>query len=428
MNNCLILLTNYYPFHKGEEYLESEIEHLAANFQKIFVIPTMVSSDLKKTRTVPKNVTILPVGIKHSILGKASMVTRQLRNILKDSQKRQMIKDDSNGKILPLMYCHYFESRAMDIYDRTIKLLDKYNFNKYDSITIYSYWFYITARLGVELKNKYFKNRNLYLLTRAHGYDINEHVNPLKYLPEREYLLKHLDNVFPVSQNGVDFLKSKYTKYKNKIEVRRLGTKSLKIKKQNNNNKMLYIVSCSTVRKLKRIDLIIDALTVLQKENIQFKWTHIGNGPDFEHIKKLAKQKLNSENFNFTGYMSNNNVLQWYMNNPTTVFVNTSISEGVPVSIMEAMSMSIPIIATDVGGTSEIVKNEENGFLLNKNCTVDDIVRCLLLIYRMSTVEYGKMCEKSYQIWNEKSNAEKLYSNFAYELLIKGIEKKQDII
>ena len=68
MKRCLILLTNYYPFHKGEEYLESEIEHLSANFHQIFVVSTMVSKDMIQTRTVPQNVTVLPIGIKHTLM------------------------------------------------------------------------------------------------------------------------------------------------------------------------------------------------------------------------------------------------------------------------------------------------------------------------------------------------------------------------
>ena len=41
-------MTNYYPYHKGEEYLESEIEYLANEFDKVFIAPTMVQKDMKK--------------------------------------------------------------------------------------------------------------------------------------------------------------------------------------------------------------------------------------------------------------------------------------------------------------------------------------------------------------------------------------------
>lgn len=55
-----------------------------------------------------------------------------------------------------------------------------------------------------------------------------------------------------------------------------------------------------------------------------------------------------------------------YSEHPVDVFINLSTNEGVPVSIMEAISFDIPIVATDVGGTSEIV-TDETGILVSSN-------------------------------------------------------------
>ncbi|WGG45414.1 glycosyltransferase [Rossellomorea sp. DA94] len=415
MNNCLILLTNYYPFHKGEEYLESEIRHLSKKFKDIYIVSTMVSENMKQTRKVPRNVTLIPIGIRHSISGKIGMFSRQYSAIRKNPEKKQMIKDSTNGKKLASLYSYYFESRAMDIYNRLQSKLNEYDFKQYGSITIYSYWLYITARVAVELKKKYFKELNPYTVSRAHGYDINEHVNLLKFLPEREFLLGALDKVFPVSQNGVNFLKRKYSDYESKVEVRRLGTRKLNVKQFKNNNQ-LHIVSCSTVRKLKRIDLIIESLMILREKQIDFKWTHIGGGPEFENIKKLASKKLESHQFEFTGYVKNNEVLDWYQNNQATVFINTSSSEGVPVSIMEAMSMGLPVIATDVGGTKEIVVPNVTGILLKSDCTIEDIANGLITFNSMKQENYNQMRQAAYSLWDKDCNADKLYSSFAAEL------------
>ncbi|MGG3987024.1 glycosyltransferase [Bacillus smithii] len=425
MNNCLILLTNYYPFHKGEEYLESEIEYLSANFQQIYIISTMVSNEMKQTRKVPENVTVLPVGIKHSFIGKTKMVFHQFKTIYKDPIKRQMIKEDSKRNILSKMYCYYFESRAMDIYDRVEEMLNEYNFEKYDSVTIYSYWLYITARVAVELKNRYFKSRNPYTISRAHRYDLYEYAAPLKYLPERDYLLKALDAIYPCSQDGVDVLNETYPAYRDKIHVARLGTIYTNVLSNTKNDK-LYIVSCSVVRKVKRLDLLIQALVELEKKKIPFLWTHIGGGPEFESIKKLAQKKLSMEHVHFTGFVKNQEVLKWYKENPATVFVNLSSSEGVPVAIMEAMSMGIPVIATDVGGTREIVENGVNGYLLEKNCTVKQIVDCFINFYKGNENVYSTMRDNALKIWNEKCNAKILYSEFAERLVEKGLRYRSE--
>jgi len=379
----------------------------------------MVDNKMNQTRVVPNNVTVIKSEMSHSISGKLKMVLSGQKQARINRTNNQLLKEDGIDSILKRIFSIYFESRASYVYQRIKNELDKENFSEYSNITIYSYWLYVTARIAVELKLDYFKDFEPYTISRAHGYDINEHVNLLKFLPEREFLLNYLDNVFPVSQNGVAFLKSKYPEYESKVEVRRLGTKKIEVEKQNAND-YLHIVSCSVVRKLKRLDLLIDALTLLDEKNINFKWTHIGGGPQYEEIKKLAEKKLNKTKIEFTGFVKNSEVLEWYQNNPTTVFVNTSTSEGVPVSIMEAMSMSLPVIATDVGGTKEIVESDKTGYLLNSDCTKEEIVNALLKIKTMDKEEYKKMCQASYSLWNDKSNADKLYSDFAYELLLKS--------
>lgn len=419
MNNCLILLTNYYPFHKGEEYLESEIEYLSKNYKKIYIISTMVSNEMQQTRPVPENAVVLPIGIKHSINGKAKMVLRQFRTISKDKIKTKMIKEDSKGNLSHKLYCYYFESRAMDVYNRVENKLNEYDFEQYDSITVYSYWLYITARVAVELKNKYFKENNPYTISRAHRYDLYEEAAPLKYLPERDYLLKSLDAIYPCSQDGVDALNKTYPAYKEKVSVERLGTISTNVLSNTMNDK-LYIVSCSVVRKVKRIDLLIQALVELEKKNIPYFWTHIGGGPEFERIKKLAKSKLNMEQVKFTGFVKNQEVLNWYKENPATVFVNLSASEGVPVAIMEAISMGLPVVATDVGGTREIVEIGENGYLLDKDCTITEIVESLNEFHKMDNEQYKKMCDNALEIWKERSNAKVLYSEFVDQLVVRS--------
>ena len=54
------------------------------------------------------------------------------------------------------------------------------------------------------------------------------------------------------------------------------------------------------------------------------------------------------------------------------MFVNVSESEGIPVSIMEALAAGVPVLATDVGGTSELV-GENNGILLPPNPTAGQV-------------------------------------------------------
>ena len=154
---------------------------------------------------------------------------------------------------------------------------------------------------------------------------------------------------------------------------------------------------------MKRVPLIFEALNELSDYKIE--WTHIGDGQDFLMLKeKIQKEKKDHLTVFLPGSISNKDVLDFYSRNHFDMFVNLSTSEGVPVSIMEASSFGIPILATDVGGTSEEVPPQV-GELLSANPTIAEI-----------TSTMRKLLKSSYsprEFWLEHYNAEKNYSAFA---------------
>ena len=95
----------------------------------------------------------------------------------------------------------------------------------------------------------------------------------------------------------------------------------------------------------------------------------------FDELKQSAERSLHSTEFHLMGNTANSEVMRRYGKMNVDVFVNVSENEGLPISIMEATSFGMPVIATDVGGTSEIVKNGENGFLIEKDFTDDTLLR-----------------------------------------------------
>ena len=86
------------------------------------------------------------------------------------------------------------------------------------------------------------------------------------------------------------------------------------------------------------------------------------------------------------------------------------------MSIMEAMSCSIPVIATNVGGTSEIVNNE-NGLLLNKNFEINDVSKFIENFYNLNINEKEALRKNAYETWSELYDADKNYNNFIKEFL-----------
>ncbi|MGC8804752.1 MAG: glycosyltransferase family 4 protein, partial [Candidatus Ratteibacteria bacterium] len=138
-----------------------------------------------------------------------------------------------------------------------------------------------------------------------------------------------------------------------------------------------------------------------------------GEGPEKNSLKHMSDSLRLSENIIFTGYRKDLPVL---IKN-CDVAVLSSLWEGMPNFILEAMSMKKPVVATDIGGTKEIVVDGENGFLVpvkDFECLAEKII---FILKNPSISE--KMGEKGYKIVKEKFSLEKMIKN--YENLYTGL-------
>ena len=123
----------------------------------------------------------------------------------------------------------------------------------------------------------------------------------------------------------------------------------------------------------------MEALFLLKSK---ISWTHFGGGPLLDELKASAKSAPQNISIDFTGQVAKEEVLRFYSENPVDLFVNVSESEGIPVSIMEAMSFGIPVLATNVGGVSEVV-GEGSGILVDAETTPGIIAGKILSVVNM---------------------------------------------
>ena len=263
------------------------------------------------------------------------------------------------------------------------------------------------------LLKKYFENPMM--VSRAHRYDLYEERNNDSYIPLREYLLESLDRVYLISDDGKDYLAKKYPQYKGKLYVSRLGTLDRGMPKRDDTKNVFRIVSCSNAVPVKRVDLIIDALSMIS--DLSIEWIHFGGGELLDEVKKQASDKLkNNISFCFKGKQDNKVVLDYYASEDIDMFINLSESEGIPVSIMEAMSFGIPCIATDVGGTREIVK-DSNGYLLSDGYKIEEVANIIKHFAAMPKNQVEEYRKNARDFWNEYYNADKNYKRFVSELM-----------
>ena len=129
-------------------------------------------------------------------------------------------------------------------------------------------------------------------------------------------------------------------------------------------------------------------------------------------LVQLAHDKLDklvNVEFEFKGYFQNRAIYDFYKNNKIDLFMNVSESEGVPVSIMEAMSCHIPIVAPDVGGISDMLISNVNGVLLSSEAKVIEIAQAL---EKIEMFKSDKIRNNSYEIYQDKYSAKKNYTLF----------------
>jgi glycosyltransferase involved in cell wall biosynthesis len=303
-------------------------------------------------------------------------------------------------KLLPLkqsiaLLCSNFykaseSKRALD----TLKGLD------FASSPFYAFWFYDCIYLA-RLKQLGIA-KNVYV--RAHGGDLFEDRSSLSgKVLYRHYQLKYINRVFSVSEAGANYLKGKYPAFAGKISTLYLGSFYHDFL-----NPLIEdhftIVSCAKIRDVKRIHLIAEAL---QSIDFNCTWYHIGDEnlsaendesiPMYLNAKQALKLKSNIV-FKPLGALSNSEVYEFYKETPVNLFISVSASEGIPVSMMEAISFGIPVISSNVGGCNEIV-NDNSGVLIPADSIPETIAHCIeefrksnknTIIFRKTVKEFWK--------------------------------------
>lgn len=305
----------------------------------------------------------------------------------------------------------YSLSKALAVKKTILQHNEKLNFE--DSV-FYSYWL-DEKGIALGLLKKQYPNAKC--ISRAHGWDIYQERHKEKYLPFRNFILNKLDSTFTISKNGKDYLSNQFSEFREKIRISRLGTLSLDQIELKNENNTFHLLSISSVIPLKRVDKILSVVSEIKEITIQ--WTHIGDGLLIDSIQKQAKEKgYQNPNFSFSflGQKSNTEVREFLSEEYIDLFINLSETEGIPVSIMEAQSAGITVLATAVGGTPEIVNNE-NGILVEKDENDEIITQKIIDYFNLPKEEKQKKRELSFQNWKENYNAETNYTHFIQTVL-----------
>lgn len=409
--NKLIFVTSKYPFGGGETFIENEIKYLSETFDKVYIFASKAGKN-ENIRPVPENVTVFPTN--RGEISKTDYIPQLFKaeNIKEICQN--CIGKDMFSKISTVCYFSACVTKSLKNVDDFIENCD---IKSGDTVTVYSYWLSTIGMCALRIKSIIESlGITVRAVSRCHGFDIYSERNDINYLPFFEKQLQNFDFIYPCSKDGEDYIKNRYPEYRDKVIAKFLGVTDkfggVLPKKEDTFN----IVSCSNVIPLKRVDKITKALTKITDKKIS--WTHFGDGELFDTVKSEAENIL-PENISvsFMGRVPNTQIYDYYNNHNVNIFINVSSSEGLPVSIMEAVSFGIPVIATDVGGTSEIVEDGKNGYLIKKDFEVLTLTDLICKFINMPNDEYSEFSNNARDVYLDKFSAKKNYKYFSKELL-----------
>lgn len=413
MKRKLIISTETFPYGKGEKtFILPELEKLAKNYDITIVSHAHADMllDTEDITKLPPEIKVINISLSINIMQRFLYALRYLLDTDGWREIADIIK--SKEKIVSRIYQSIgFYALAAE----NLRQMEKKGIiNRIEPAIYYTFWFYYYTYSLTKKRKKY---RNKKIVTRTHGFDLYNERYTGGRQPFKKIMEENIDKIIFIAEAGKKYFENTYEKNEaGKYIVNRLGTRERnKRSDRNSRGDIFRLVSCSTVIPLKRIQLIIDALALLENERVD--WLHFGDGPDYQKVKQYAEEKLSARkniSFRFMGFMRNEEILKYYENNRVDCFITTSSTEGIPVSIQEAMSLGIPVIGTDVGGISEMI--DGNGELISANPDTNEIAEAIRRMYYLENEERNKRRERSYEIWKNLFWEEKNVNEFIYIL------------
>jgi len=188
------------------------------------------------------------------------------------------------------------------------------------------------------------------------------------------YLLKEKKEkakfISTISSYNKQFLKKGYEIDSNKIEIVHCGIDIDRFRPDKMNHDDFNILSVARLVEKKGLDYLIDSCYLLKQRGIDFKCILVGGGP----LERTLSCKINEFGLKNVVRMDGN-LPQSQLDDlfrKADVFILPSIitengdRDGIPVSLMEAMSMEIPVISTRVSGIPELIENGISGLLVEE--------------------------------------------------------------
>jgi len=383
----LVLLTASYPFGKrSETFLENEVPILANRFDRVLILP---SHRRPGQRSLPNGVEL----VEMEWLEGWDRLAR-----FRALADKATINISSSILSAPREWAAY--GRGLRTYSQVLaqSVLKARELSAFiegrglGKALFYDYWFENSTLALAILRTS---GRISAAVARAHRYDLYDETWPSGRVPFREFKMEGLDRVFPVSEFGRRYLEQKVPWASERIQVQRLGVGQHPMPAPKEREAPL-VVSCGTLLPFKRFHLVPEVLGLLGRP---VRWVHFGDGPDRHRVRGAAERLPTRVSWELRGDVPNSEVIRFYRDEPVDAVVSLSVSEGLPVSMMEAISFGIPLLGMQAYGIPEIV-TRETGVCLPIHATPEQAASALAEVLtpgRFDRVAIRRFFERNYE-------------------------------
>ena len=388
----LLLVTQGFPFGNAERgFLKTEYDFLNKKFEVYTLAITDMEVHNEEHAEVFQDYNNSIIELITQIERKE--VTNDIRKASKDVDFKTAIK--RSKRIIS------YSSHADHIKVVMERLIREKNID-----IVYTYWCLPATVAACRLKDNY----NLSVVTRFHGFDLYKFRESCGWQPLRQFISEKSDLLVFACETGRQYYNTEICNCVEKEYVSFLGTPKYEEINHEKSN-VLRVVSCSNVIPLKRVDMIARVVHRISKM-LNIEWYHIGGPKQF-----FSFLDEDGVPYHMFGSIEHEMIFEIYKTIKADLFITLSTSEGIPVSVQEAMSIGLPILATDVGGMSEIVINNFNGVLLPVECTEEEVVEKIIWFNRLCSKERNLLSKNSIQLWNSKCDASKNAEHFTNRIL-----------
>jgi len=360
-NTDLLIVTTHYPYGTIEEnWVAHEVEEFRHKFRTVFVLPV---KELKGKRPVPAGVQLLPplasrkraaFFIRHTLLPKTLLyfLRATVECVTHSTLSRRRLA-------ICLKFACY---RAAFERSSAVQSFLQFQTPK----VVYAYWGHIPALIV-----PFARKQGAATCVRYHAGDLYTHRPEVGgFFPWRPLLKRTTDLSIFVSQDALQyFLSAVRGTHSGEAQVYRLGSGDYGPPRRRSFRPAdgpIVMVSASWIDSNKRVDSIAQLAGELNK-HAPTTWHHFGSGDTTLLDEAVASARKKGARIHLHGQVPVERLQSFYRETDVTFFVNLSRAEGIPISVVEALNADIPIVATAVGGTPEVVIERRSGMLLDSN-------------------------------------------------------------